>query len=380
MTNKVATIVIFRDNGSRTEVLTVKRGFAEEADKWCLPGGHIREYECPEEGARRELKEETGLDIQKLIRINKYYSLHAPEDTIYASIVEDKFIISGTDAFDAKWVDIGNQEFLQSLAFEHAKFVMEAYTKLYGRELAIVKLNECISSFGKRIILENKTKGKLVVFCGIDGSAKSTNLKILHKWLKDNDYKVATTKWNSSDYLSEVIKAGKEKKILTPLLYSLLHAADLLCRYDTEILPALSEGKIVLADRYIYTSMVRDGVRGIDRKIIELIYKDLVRPDIIIHCVVPVEVAISRIMDDKGLSYYGSGMDIKLDEDMKNSAVKYERLMDKLYKEILPKEKGYHLINCEKPVDEVAIDVRNVIRKFLKINENAPEYIACLID
>jgi hypothetical protein len=85
-------------------------------------------------------------------------------------------------------------------------------------------------------------------------------------------------------------------------------------------------------------------------------------------------------MDDKGLSYYGSGMDIKLDEDMKNSAVKYERLMDKLYKEILPKEKGYHLINCEKPVDEVAIDVRNVIRKFLKINENAPEYIACLID
>ncbi len=99
--------------------------------------------------------------------------------------------------------------------------------------------------------------GKLFIVEGIDGSGKSTQLDLLHKWLVSEGHLVVFTEWNSSPLVRRTTQRGKKEQLLTPLTFSLLHAADLADRMERQVIPALKAGAIVLADRYIYTAFAR---------------------------------------------------------------------------------------------------------------------------
>ncbi|MEI9897491.1 MAG: hypothetical protein WDN28_27455 [Chthoniobacter sp.] len=66
------------------------------------------------------------------------------------------------------------------------------------------------------------------------------------------------------------------------------HAHDILAdprtdfadRYERQILPLLRAGYLVLCDRYIFTALARDAVRGVDRDWVEQLYSFAVHPDI----------------------------------------------------------------------------------------------------
>ncbi len=106
--------------------------------------------------------------------------------------------------------------------------------------------------------------GKLFIVEGIDGSGKSTQLDMLRKWLISQGYLVAFSEWNSSPIVRRMTKRGKKKQMLSPISFSLVHAADFVDRMERQMLPALKAGAIVLADRYIYTAFGRDVARGVD--------------------------------------------------------------------------------------------------------------------
>src|SRR5579863_7467259 len=95
--------------------------------------------------------------------------------------------------------------------------------------------------------------GALVVVEGIDGSGKSTQLYLLKRWLEINSYRIHFTEWNSSPLVKSATRRGKQRRLLTPTTFSLLHAADFADRCERQILPLLHGGYLVLADRYIYT-------------------------------------------------------------------------------------------------------------------------------
>src|SRR2546426_1606786 len=122
------------------------------------------------------------------------------------------------------------------------------------------------ASLKDMMFTEESDPGLLIAFEGVDGSGKTTQRKLLKAWLEDNGEEVVATKWNSSPLFKGLIKAKKAARLLDPVSYAVLHAADFRYRLETVIRPALSEGKIVLADRYVFTGIARDVARGMDRE------------------------------------------------------------------------------------------------------------------
>jgi dTMP kinase len=161
-----------------------------------------------------------------------------------------------------------------------------------------------------------KPQGKLIVVEGIDGSGKSTQLHLLDKWLGSSGHLVFSTEWNSSNVVREITSKGKKKGLLTPTTFSLLHATDFADRYETNILPLIEAGYVVLADRYVYTAYARDVVRGCSPRWVRKVYRYTVKPDITFYFRVPVETAVNRILSGRPkLKYYEAGMDLNLSND-----------------------------------------------------------------
>src|SRR5208337_1944530 len=99
--------------------------------------------------------------------------------------------------------------------------------------------------------------GALIVVEGTDGSGKSTQLYLLKRWLEIGGYRLHFTEWNSSPLVKSATRRGKQKRLLTPTTYSLLHASDFADRCERQIMPLLQGDYLVLADRYIYTASRR---------------------------------------------------------------------------------------------------------------------------
>jgi dTMP kinase len=366
---EVVTIAIFRRNPEtgEHEVLLEIRGNEPEAGKWALPGGHVDpEDPDPKSAAIRELGEETNLQASDLTHIGQYTNSHGLVDNLYAAVSKKDNIKprAGDDAVKVQWVPISlfQKEGTVKLAFNHAGMLRDAIAKLMPDEL-----EEDIER-GQGLLTEAKKqleKGLLIVLEGVDGAGKSTATHKVMRWLRGEGYAIQHSKWNSHEATSPTIAKLKEKRALTPMLYCLLHASDMLLRYNDAVLPGLAKKKIVVCDRYIYTSMVRDGIRGIDQQMLDKIYKGFKEPDMIIYCKVPTDVAVQRILKDGSPGYYSSGMDLGLAETREQSLEKYEEMMDKEYDRVLTGKKGYFKVDTTQRPNTVAKLICDEIKKRL---------------
>src|SRR5258708_20978256 len=104
--------------------------------------------------------------------------------------------------------------------------------------------------------------GALIVVEGIDGSGKSTQLYLLKRWLEIGGYRLHFTEWNSSPLVKSATRRGKQRRLLTPPTFSLLHAPDFAHRCERQIIPLLPGDYLVLADPDIYTTFSRETPRG----------------------------------------------------------------------------------------------------------------------
>ncbi len=208
--------------------------------------------------------------------------------------------------------------------------------------------------------------GKLFIVEGIDGSGKSTQLDLLHKWLTNEGYAVVFTEWNSSPIVRKTTKKGKTTQALTPLSFHLIHAADFADRTERQIIPALRAGAIVLADRYIYTAFARDGARGMDPEYIRKVYSFAVRPTVAFYFRVPLKESLQRILVGRPtLKYYEAGMDLGLDPDpYKCFRIFQGRILD-LY-DAMVDEFGLTVIDATRPLVEQQQTVRRIAEPHLE--------------
>lgn len=171
--------------------------------------------------------------------------------------------------------------------------------------------------------------GKLIAVEGLDGSGKSTQIYLLHRWLQGLGCRVFFTEWNSSILVKDATKKGKKRRLLTPTTFSLIHATDFADRYERQILPMLKGGYLVLCDRYMFTSFARDTVRGCEPSWLRSLYGFAQVPDLVLFFRLPLETALDRILEGRpDLKYFEAGMDLNLSPDLEESfRIFQERVM-----------------------------------------------------
>ena len=207
--------------------------------------------------------------------------------------------------------------------------------------------------------------GRLVVVEGIDGSGKSTQIRLLEKWLKFNGLDVFLTEWNSSDLVKEVTSRGKKKANLTPTTFSLLHATDFADRFERNISPLLHAGYVVLADRYVYTAYARDATRGCDPRWVRKLYSFAIKPDIAFYFRVPVDISVDRILSGRPkLKHYEAGMDLALSGDTYESYRIFQSRIQGQYDSMVEKE-GFSVIDGTRGIRQQQSLMRSEVLRVL---------------
>lgn len=130
--NPRPTVAVILENKNK-EILLVKRAFPPKKNWWDLPGGFIQLNETFEEGARREIKEELGINISKLEYINSYYNLYLYQGIYYhtlcvnfASKINNQKIIPKDDVASIRFFSKNNIPF-NRIAFSAIKKGLEKY-------------------------------------------------------------------------------------------------------------------------------------------------------------------------------------------------------------------------------------------------------------
>lgn len=145
-------------------------------------------------------------------------------------------------------------------------------------------------------------KGVFICIEGLDGSGKSTQAKMLTKKLRKAGYNAAYTAEPSQGKIGKFIRKRLfEANRMSTSVEALLFAADRIEHVRTEVVPALAEGKIVISDRYVYSSLAYQGSAGLDLDWIEAINVNAKKPDLSIYIDVNPEVVLERLKRKKSI-------------------------------------------------------------------------------
>ena len=216
-------------------------------------------------------------------------------------------------------------------------------------------------------VRDSNFSGKLFAIEGTDGSGRSTQITLLSQWLEGNGYAVRHMGLRRSNLVSEELEHAKQGNVLTHTTMSLFYATDFFDQLVHEIIPALRAGVIVLADRYVYTLMARDIVRGADRGWTRNLYSPALVPDAVFYFRVGAAQLVDRnFQKNRTLDYWESGMDLGLSRDMFASFVKFQRMLQAEFQQ-MQKEFQFDVINANLRIETIQRELRKKIGGLLGI-------------
>lgn len=170
-----------------------------------------------------------------------------------------------------------------------------------------------------------KTKPCFIVFEGIDGSGKSTQAKILARRLAELGIPTLLTAEPSDGPVGLIIKSLTARP--SPEEEARLFTEDRRDHVERVILPALAEGRTVICDRYVHSSVAYQGARGLDPAAILSAQRTFApEPDAIFLLAVPVDTGLARIGTDR----HGSFSAFEVRENLEAVAAVYSGLTDPL--------------------------------------------------
>ena len=195
-----------------------------------------------------------------------------------------------------------------------------------------------------------KRKGIFICVEGIDGSGKTTQAHKLVEVLKKVGFEAAfTTEPSSGMYgmlLRNHILEGTRRAPV--VVEAVLFAVDRVDHVASEVKPLLRKGKVVVSDRYVYSSIAYQGTSGLPTKWLKEINKQIVKPDLSFFIDVPPEIVMERINRQKSV--------METLQTQKEVRKAYLRLVE---------EEGLLVIDGSGSKKEVAERIQKAVLKFL---------------
>jgi len=139
-------------------------------------------------------------------------------------------------------------------------------------------------------------KGFFIVFEGVDGSGKTTQIERLRDFFKGKGYKVNLTKEPTENSIGSLIWEYMKSKdrSLAPETEALLFAADRL-EHGKWIKETLENGEIVISDRYIHSSLAYQGAAGVELDWIRSLNRRAFKPDMVILLDINPDSSLERV-------------------------------------------------------------------------------------
>jgi dTMP kinase len=183
-----------------------------------------------------------------------------------------------------------------------------------------------------------KKKGIFICIEGLDGSGKTTHAHRLVRNLQKRGFDAVYTTEPGRGELGKFIRSSvlQGKKRVPRVVEAVLFAVDRVEHLEKDVKPALEEGKVVVSDRCVYSSLAYQGAAGLDLEWIEEINRFALPPDLALYIDVPPEVVVKRIRRKKSvmerletqrrvkqvyMKFVDNGKLISIDGDRKKSEV-----------------------------------------------------------
>ena len=228
--------------------------------------------------------------------------------------------------------------------------------KFYGEGIAGVNLAEL--------------SGKLIVIEGADGSGRSTQIDLLRNYLENTGRAITNVGLVRSTLVSNELNEAKQGNVLSEITRSLFYATDFADQLENIIIPSLRAGFIVLADRYIYTLMAREIVRGADRDWVRSLYGIALVPQLIIYLKVsPGQLVERNLRKNATLDYWESGRDMGISRDIFSSFMRYQRLIQKEFS-MMQMEFDFHVVNGNRAIHSVSREICAKVEEVLNGEKN----------
>jgi dTMP kinase len=207
-------------------------------------------------------------------------------------------------------------------------------------------------------------KGLFIVFEGPEGAGKTTQAKLLYRYLKNKGYDVVLTREPGGTKLAEAVRKIilSTKMKIYPMTELLLYEAARAQHIEEVIKPNLQKNKIVISDRFADASVVYQGyARGLGVEFVEKLNKLVVCnivPDITFLLDISPKEGLQRIKFNRKTSF----------DRLEKESLKFHIKIREGYLNIAKKRKNFYIINVEnKTFQEVHTIIVDILNKKFNI-------------
>ena len=219
---------------------------ADEQGRWSIPGGHAKDAESHIDACKREVKEETGLDVQpEPLFLAAHAARKLPVTLFYALVDSDtEGRPGGGDVTEVRWVPV-NQ--LGDLNGTDRLAIQVAANRVHNVQAIVDDEVEIAEQLGFSVsIVAAPCPPVAGIYLRVRGKDADSYARRLAEWAESLFWPATVIRGGLFESTQSALERARTSRRLTPMLHCLLHAADALWHYESAVTPCLAQGRIVI--------------------------------------------------------------------------------------------------------------------------------------